>query len=241
MRFLYLLYQILPKIALIFAGFVSGTEVVYISGNCMPVNDIIRGMSRTVSIILNSIIVVVMAVTYVTFFRREGKWSASNGRRPLKYFTFLSNVFCAVASLLVIIFPDVYAVFLVKYAGTVAVTVTMVTVLVFLGPVLGYKRVLQKQDFWLHIVNPVLAIVSFGVFERQALSVPAAFLGLLPVVLYGILYGYKVMLAPEEKRWEDFYGFNKGGKWYISVCLMLLGTAAVCVAFRAGMHFTTAV
>jgi hypothetical protein len=204
---------------------------------------------RVASIVLNSIIVVVMVVVYITYFRKEGKWAAKNGLRPLKYFTFLSNVFCAVGALLIIIFPTVYPIWIIKYMGIVSVTLTMMTVLVFLGPALGYKRVLTKQDFWLHLWNPVLAIVSFVVCERTTLAawnrlmprnvfgIPQALLGMVPMALYGLLYGYKVLLAPEAKRWEDFYGFNKGGKWYISVCLMVLGTGAICAVFWAVMHF----
>ena len=33
-----------------------------------------------------------MVVVYITYFRKEGKWAAKNGLRPLKYFTFLSNL-----------------------------------------------------------------------------------------------------------------------------------------------------
>ena len=45
-------------------------------------------------------------------------------------------------------------------------------------------------------------------------------LGVLPIIAYGILYLNKVLL---EKTWDDFYGFNKGGKWKISVAAMTIG------------------
>ena len=114
-------------------------------------------------------------------------------------------------------------------SGTAAVTVTMLTVLFFLGPVIGYRRLLSGSDLIMHLINPVLALVSFCVFERRGLTFGWAMLGLLPVVLYAMLYGWKVLLCPPERRWEDFYGFNKGGKWYLSFVLMLLGTFLVCL------------
>ena len=55
---------------------------------------------------------------------------------------------------------------------------------------------------------------------------------MLPVVLYGALYLYKVVLVPEESRWEDFYGFNKGGKWRTSFTAMIVGAFLVCVILR---------
>ncbi len=52
---------------------------------------------------------------------------------------------------------------------------------------------------------------------------------MLPVVLYAPLYLYKILFAPENKKWDDFYGFNTGGKWKISYVMMHLGTALICI------------
>ena len=57
--------------------------------------------------------------------------------------------------------------------------------------------------------------------------------GLLPVALYGALYLYRVILAPADRRWEDFYGFNRGGKWPLSMGAMLLGSFLVCLGLMA--------
>ena len=189
------------------------------------------GRMNIISVILNSIVVLDMLVMSVLIFYRDKKWSLANGKKALKYFTFLSNEFFALAALLMILLPNSYAVWIVKFVGTVAITITFLTVLVFLGPVLGYKRVLEGRDFVLHIVNPVLAIVSFCFFERRNMPFPYCLFGLLPVLLYGAWYFYKVMLAPEGKKMDDFYGFNKNNKWILSVILMSLGTFAVCAAY----------
>ena len=60
-----------------------------------------------------------------------------------------------------------------------------------------------------------------------------ALIGILPVLLYGILYLYRILYAPPEKRWEDFYGFNRKGKWQISFAAMAAGTFLVCMALMA--------
>ena len=126
-----------------------------------------------------------------------------------------------------------HGIWLAKYVGTAAVTVTMITVLVFLGPALGYKSQLSGFGLWLHLIGPLLAIVSFCFFERlYPLPLPLALSGLLPVVLYGLVYLYKVVLCPEEKRWEDFYGYNKDGKWPIAFAAMMIGGALVCLLLR---------
>ena len=60
-----------------------------------------------------------------------------------------------------------------------------------------------------------------------------ALTGLLPVVLYGPLYLYKILYAPEGKRWDDFYGFNKSGKWPAAFAAMLAGTFLICMGIMA--------
>ena len=60
-----------------------------------------------------------------------------------------------------------------------------------------------------------------------------ALLGMLPSIVYGIWYLYKVVLAPAEKRWEDFYGFNKGGKWPVYFVAMTVGELLICLGLMA--------
>ncbi len=150
----------------------------------------------------------------------------------LRYFTALSNLLCAAASLAVVIaricgsVPQ--AVLILKYVGTAAVAVTFVTVMVFLGPfVHDYKILLSGADLWLHLICPVLAIVSLVLWDKPAAPFGVVLLGVLPVLLYGAFYLYHVILAPSEKRWEDFYGFNRSGKWYVSLVCMLSGSFVI--------------
>ncbi len=154
-------------------------------------------------------------------------------RIVLRFFTALSNLLCAAAALAVVLcrlcgnVPN--AILILKYVGTCAVTVTMLTVLFFLGPTIGYKRLLTGPDLWLHLVCPVLAIVSLVLWDRPEMPFAAVLLGTLPVPLYGAVYVYRVLRAPEERRWPDFYGFNRGGRWALSFAAMAVGAFAVSV------------
>ena len=69
--------------------------------------------------------------------------------------------------------------------------------------------------------------------EKQGMTFAQSLWGMLPVLLYGILYIRKILYAPAEKRWDDFYGFNRKGKWKISFAAMAAGTFAVCMALMA--------
>ncbi len=156
-------------------------------------------------------------------------------RIVLRYFTSLSNLFCALVCLAVAVcrlcgaVPN--AVLVLKFVATAAVGVTFLTVMCFLGPVVyDYKMMLTGPDFWLHLVCPVLAIVSLLLWDSPDAGFWIVFLGALPVPLYGAFYLAHVVLAPEEKRWNDFYGFNRGGKWYLSTAAMLLLALAISFA-----------
>lgn len=144
----------------------------------------------------------------------------------LRFFTVLSNLFCAAASFSVAFMrisgsvPD--AILAVKFVGTAAVTVTLLTVMLFLGPVVyNFKILLQGPDFWLHLICPLLAIVTLLFWDRPGKSFGTVFLGTLPVIVYGAFYLYHIRFAPEKQRWEDFYGFDRSGKWWISYLLMI--------------------
>lgn len=157
-------------------------------------------------------------------------------RVVLRFFTVQSNLFCALASAAVAVFrlcgEAPTAVLMLKFIGTAAVTVTLLTVLLFLGPTMGYRLMFTGPDLFLHLVCPILALVSYFAWDKPAAPWPVVILGVLPVVLYAALYLYKVLAAPEGKRWDDFYGFNRGGKWPVSLAAMLLGTLLISVVLR---------
>ena len=182
---------------------------------------------------LNAVIFAVTLVITLSFFFKEKTWSPQYAAKIFRYFTLQSNVLCAAAALLMCFAGGQPWVWLLKYVGTAAVCVTMLTVFLFLGPCLGgYRKLLEGRDLFMHLLTPLLALVSFCVFERRGLSLRASLLGLVPVVLYGGLYLYKVVYAPQAKRWDDFYGFNRGGRWPISFAAMLLGSFLICLALR---------
>ena len=189
---------------------------------------------RAASIVINGAIFIATLAIMVGFFRQDGAWEVRKGLKAFRFFTVLSNALCAVAALIMVISQAVGAVspaaVLVKYLGTVSVTVTLLTVFLFLGPTQGgYRELLRGENLYMHLIGPLLAILSFCLFEKRGMSFGAAMLGLLPVLLYGAGYLYRVVYAPQRRRWEDFYGFNRGGRWPVAFAAMVGGTLIVCV------------
>ena len=189
---------------------------------------------------LNILIALITLIIVVSFFRKEGQWVPERGKFALRFFTTLSNMLCAAASLLTALAINAGGIpewiWMLKYIGTAAVTVTMLTVLFFLAPSFGkgaLKVLLSGTDLFMHLITPLLALVSFCVFEKRGMTFCQSLWGMLPVVLYGPVYLYKILFALPEKRWDDFYGFNKQGKWPVAFAGMVLGTFLICMGLMA--------
>ncbi len=193
------------------------------------------------SILINLFLFLATGIVVMTYFRKDGAWNRQNGLRSFRFFTTLSNVLVALAGLAVFLCeisgaaPDALplGIWIFKYLGTTAVAVTLLTVVFFLGPTMGYKEMFAGSGLYVHLIGPLLAIFSFRFLEtKEMYSFATSLLGMIPMTLYGIVYLIMVVFLPEEKGWDDFYGFNRGGKWMISFAAMLIGTFLICVILR---------
>lgn len=208
-------------------------------------SDKIRAL---ISLAGNAVIVIATAVCILRdIFRRRDGDDLPNRRKNLKTFRFFttdSNVLAALTALILLPFELIrltggaqapqWAILL-KYAGTAAVAVTMLTVLVFLGPTQGYGRMLGGPGLWVHLICPLLAVITFLFFDGgQPICYALSLTAVLPVVIYGGVYLTEVIIV---KRWEDFYGFNRSGVWYVSLALMLIGAFVVVLELRVGHEF----
>ena len=181
-------------------------------------------------------------------FSRSDIALTAMGLYSLKFFTVLSNLLLGAASL-------AYAVcfarfmrtgarvphwaYLLKFAGTVATTVTLMTVLLFLGPTLGYPLMFVGGNLWLHLIIPVAGIVEFVFFDVQySLSFKETLVGVVPTLLYGIAYCANILINGVGTRpyTNDWYGFAIWGLQYMPVVflVMLLATWLFAVLIRLG-------
>lgn len=143
--------------------------------------------------VTNLLIFLFTTVCFILNFHKDGEWKAANGLYALRYFTILSNLLSALAALLVALNVSEqglpFGIWLLKYVATAAVTVTFLTVMVFLGPTMGYKSQLEHAGFYYHAAGPLMAVLSFCFMERfHELSAELSLTGMLPVILYGLLY-----------------------------------------------------
>lgn len=187
-----------------------------------------------ISLILNVIIIISTVYAISLFFTTtpdQGNMQVT-GMEFLRFFTNLSNIFVSVASLIMSIFnirnlrtgSNVFPkwTMLLKFTATISVSVTFITVVVFLGPMFmamgqSYWVMFAGNCFFLHFTTPVIAIISILFFEKcETFEKKFAFLGLLPTVMYSIVYVVMVVfIGKDNGGWPDFYGFTFGGKMYL--------------------------
>ena len=180
------------------------------------------------AVIAQAIVVVATVLAVVSFFTTGGEGNMQvTGWRAFRYFTIDSNVLAAIAGLACMPYeiralrtgreelPHGMLIFF--FAGTVAVSVTLMVVLGFLGPIYSYRAMFVGHNFWLHGANPVLAIVTFMMLLRGHVRFRETLWCLVPVLVYGAVYLVMVVIIGwEAGGWPDFYAFNIGGRWYVS-------------------------
>ena len=201
-----------------------------------------NSLKTIISLLANVALIVLVADSVIHYLHKGGQGNMEGaGSVCFRYFTNDSNILCALCCAPLIFFgvkglaSGSYDIpkwaLLLKFTGTVAVAVTMMTVLVFLGPTQGYGKMFAGKNLYLHLVCPLLAIVSLCLTEGSApVSFSESLLGLLPTLVYGLVYAILVLV---KKVWPDFYGFNRGGLWYVSCAALPVGTLALCLALMA--------
>lgn len=196
--------------------------------------------NNILSFLFNLLNIILVAISIIGFFVSTGSGNMQvAGVKCFMFFTIDSNILAALSSLFMVALSMKSIkkekiripkwISLLKFIGTTAVTVTFLTVIFFLGPTMGYALMFEGSSLFLHLINPLLCIVSYTCFEKtEKMPTKYSLLGVLPTAVYGAVYVAMVVLT---KKWPDFYGFNTGGFWYISLPVMLLATYlfAICL------------
>ena len=159
--------------------------------------------------------------------------------RVFRYFTTDSNLLAAAASVVLAVYEirggKTKAAVVFKYVGAAAVTITFLTVLCFLGPISGFHGVYSDEAFWLHMVCPLGFVVSFLFLDMRGmrLGVKDAVWALIPVAVYGAVYFIMTIAFGEDNGgWPDFYVFNAGGMWPVTLLIFIIASTAVALLLR---------
>ena len=150
-----------------------------------------------IDLVLNLIIAVSSAAVIISYFFSDADVGGEPERKvTLRYFTTDSNILACLAAAVMTVCDAValaspgagipYFARILKYAGTVAVAVTICTVVLFLLPSAlaagnksEAKALFAGKAFVVHLSTPVLSILSFVLFDLKGSPATAFCLDLL--------------------------------------------------------------
>lgn len=205
---------------------------------------------RRYAVILNACLFLleVFAVVWMMSGISGGILSASR-LSVLKFFTVDSNILMGIAALIAAVdegrvLKGIKAevsqgVYLFKLVGTVGVTLTMLVTVFFLAPTTaatyGFFASFYYSNFFLHLLNPVLSIIIFVLFEKtDKISRGQIFTALIPVAIYEIYYALAAILNSENgviSEGYDWYGFFIGGISSAFIVLPLILVISYCISY----------
>ena len=181
--------------------------------------------------ILNIVIFIIVLTTWLRMvFYASGIALTAGGLRSLRYFTVLSNLFEGIACLIWLYNKDEK----IKYAAAVSVTLTMVVVLTFLGPLYGYIPMFSGVSFWMHLIVPLAALLEVIFWNKEKFTLKDNLLACIPMGIYGVYYiGNNIVNGigqwPNSNDWYGFltWGYPIGVMFYIVILLVvfLIGLA----------------
>lgn len=140
------------------------------------------------------------------------------GWKTYHLFTILSNMLMAVAAAMCIPYtvdglrnhnyhlPRWYVDLM--FMGTTGVAVTFLVAITVLAPAAGFYRVMiWSNNLYLHTICPLLSILLFFFINSDhRIRMRSAFLAIIPVTAYGLLYLFMVFVIGEDAGgWRDHY------------------------------------
>ena len=193
-------------------------------------------------------IVIAATVFYYLFVRMLGLGSSEQdtlGFTVFRYFTLDSNFLMMVAALiaavaeLMVVTGRIDALprwaAILTFSATVAVTLTMLVTVCFLGPTAqkGFWSMFQGPNLYFHLIVPLASILVLIACERSfALTFREALWGLAPTVLYAVYYAVNVFTHAENgivNPAYDWYGFVTHGIRFAFVPLLALPAATFVI------------
>lgn len=214
---------------------------------------------KTISCVLKLVVILSAAVGTV-LSAYGGRSAFMGGSKVFMYFTIQSNIaialICAVGAVLLMrnrMISDTW--YIVKFAGTVSITLTGVVFAVLLAPILG-NAAWNVQNTLTHLVVPVAAVADFFVAASGAgIKRKSVIWVIVPPLLYVIYAAIAFVNGWEFARGQNYpyfflnwgspagaFGFTDklpylGCVWWILILLLFLiavGCGYLALADRIG-------
>ena len=175
------------------------------------------------------------------------------GKAVFLFFTVQSNIFIILMALIALINeivsltlekPFMNQILLhIKFVATVAITITFIVFFTMLAPSMGVDYLLSFNNFSLHAIVPILAIVDFIIFDTDIkLTYPKSLVGTAMPLYYVIFVYIGVPLNfqyGQDLKFPYFFldydtngfFFEKGFGVILWIIVMLIGICGLCLLF----------
>lgn len=181
-----------------------------------------------------SYVFIILATIYAVVELFNADFGFGMGPECFRYFTIESNIFMAITAAITIGYiiknnkeeKDLPLWLLIMLlSSTSAVTLTFITVAVFLGPVVGYSGLFSNGNLFMHLITPLISAGIYCVFlNKPTYNWKFFFFGFAPTFIYGLMY---IICVFGLKIWPDFYNFNLNGMWFVIFPLMVIGSLTI--------------
>lgn len=204
-------------------------------------------MKKRVLLILSNVFLTLGVFASWIYMVCAGEGSlSSTGLHSLRYFTVQSNIFEGVVSAVLAVrlilgrkMPGkLLSVF--KFIACVEVTLTFLTVMLFLGPIYGHINLLKGANLWMHLIVPVISILEYIFLLGGRLPVKVSFLVEIPILIYSFVYILNMVFNgigtyPDTNDWYGFlnWGIGFGILIFLGICVVAFGVGMLlCVSGR---------
>ena len=197
---------------------------------------------KNITLFFNFLLVVLVAISiYLMITTSDGIIKGSK-LKALKYFTVQSNIFIGIAaaiSLFYLLFKNKYPTWLVilKLVATTCLTLTFLTVVGYLAPLMGFFAVFLGANLYMHLFIPVTAILVFIFVEpKEELRFKWNFFSIIPSLTYGIIYiifliAFNDFGNVEGWDWYAFGSYGLGIGFLMLVGLNLVAFGSSCLLY----------
>ena len=183
---------------------------------------------KIVALILN-LLVLIFEVSGLTV-ALTGKVGEGHSLDFFRFFTNDSNVLLLIGTILLLVYqvhglkdgkeiPKYVNVF--YFVSLVGTTLTFLTVLFILIPMMGVGLISSYSMVCLHLICPILSVIDFLFFDDDfKLKLFDSFFGMIPMTIYGVIILILVGIKSIEPPYPFLDIYNQ--KVYISVLFIIL-------------------
>ncbi len=189
---------------------------------------------QTLSLVLDILIAFFVLYSWISMIMNWGDNGtiSAGGFRNLKYFTVLSNLLMAAASILNIILTikakrtnDQIPAWTgkLKLAGATATALTFFVVVTFLGPVYKVVGLYSGANFWFHVAVPIMSFIDLIISDFGKLTIRDSLTALIPILVYGAGYIGNLLINGfgDGTYTNDWYGFLYWG-WGVGIVIFVI-------------------